>query len=79
MSNYYVIPVETEDKDFIWCVMEQTTEQMIDAFLFNDDALEYANFLEQGGGFNGWTPSFILREVAVSRNLNHEFAAFVSE
>jgi hypothetical protein len=52
---------------------------MIDAFLFNDDALEYANFLEQGGGFNGWTPSFMLREVAVSRNLNHEFAAFVSE
>lgn len=79
MSNYYVIPVETEDKDFIWCVMERTTDQMIDAFLFNDDALEYANFLERGGAFSGWTPSFILREVAVSRNLNNEFAAFISE
>jgi hypothetical protein len=79
MSDYYVIPVKTEENDFIWCVMESSTEQMISAFLFNDDALEYANFLSGGGGFDGWTPSFMLQEVAVSRDPNHEFAAFISE
>jgi hypothetical protein len=79
MSNYYVIPVETDEKDFVWCVMERTTEQLIEAYLFKDDALEYANFLEDGGGFAGWTPGFILQEVAVSRDMNQEFAAFVSE
>lgn len=79
MSEYYVLPVETEEKDFIWCVMETSTEQLIDAFLFKDDALEYANFLGRGGAFDGWTPSFILQEVASSRDMNQEFSAFVSD
>lgn len=79
MSNYYVLPVETEEKDFIWCVMERATNEMIEAYLFKDDAFEYASFLESGGGFDGWTPTFILQEVAVSKDMNQEFKAFVSE
>lgn len=79
MSNYYVLPIETEEKDFVWCVMEQPTAQLIEAYLFKDDALEYANFLERGGGFDGWTPSFILQEVAVPKDLNQEFNAFITD
>jgi hypothetical protein len=79
MRNYYVMPVQSEEYDFIWCVMESTTEQLIDAFLFKDDAEEYAKFLESGGGFDGWTPSFILQEVVVPTNLNHEFSAFIAD
>jgi hypothetical protein len=78
MDNYHVLPLEV-DTDFIWCVMENKTEQLIQAFEFEDDALEYANFLEKGGAFAGFTPSFILREVAIDRNVNHEFAEFIAE
>lgn len=78
MDNYHVLPLEV-DTDYIWCVMENKTEQLIEAFEFEDDALEYANFLERGGAFAGFTPSFILREVAIDRNVNHEFAEFIAE
>jgi len=78
MDNYYVLPLEV-NSDFIWCVMEKKTEQLIKAFEFEEDALDYANFLESGGAFDGFTPSFILREVVFTRNVNHDFADFVAE
>lgn len=79
MSNYFVLPLETEDGDFIWCVMENPSEQLIRAFEFEDEADEYCEFLNDGGAFAGFTPSFILREVEVSRNINHEFSEFISD
>jgi len=77
MSNYYVLPLEV-DSDFIWCVMETKTEQLIQAFEFEDEAEEYAEFLENGGAFSGFTPSFILREVALSSDLNRDFQEYVT-
>jgi hypothetical protein len=79
MNNYYVLPLETDEHDFIWCVMENQTEQLIQAFEFEDEALEYVNFLEDGGAFDGFTPSFILQEVVTHMNINNDFADFVSE
>lgn len=79
MNNYYVLPLETDEHDFIWCVMENQTEQLIQAFEFEDEALEYANFLKDGGAFDGFTPSFILQEVVTHMNINNEFVDFVSE
>lgn len=78
MSNYYVLPLEMES-DFIWCVMETKTEQLIEAFEFEDEAEEYKQFLMNGGAFDGFTPSFILREVVVPTNVNSEFADFILE
>ena len=78
MDNYYVLPLEV-NSDYIWCVMENKTEQLIKAFEFEEDALDYANFLESGGGFDGFTPTFVLREVVFERNVNHDFADFVAE
>lgn len=77
MFNYYVLPLEVES-DFIWCVIENNTEQLIQAFAFEDEAEEYAEFLNEGGAFDGFTPSFILREVAIPSNLNHEFSDYIS-
>lgn len=77
--NYYILPLATEDNDFIWCVMENQTEQLIRAFEFEEDADYYCGFLNNGGAFDGFTPSFILREVVVPTNVNHEFADFISE
>jgi hypothetical protein len=79
MSKYYVLPLETDEHDFIWCVMENQTEQLIQAFGFEEDALEYANFLEDGGAFAGFTPSFVLREVVIQKDMNKEFTSFISE
>lgn len=77
MDNYYVLPLEV-NSDFIWCVMENKTEQLIKAFEFEEDALDYAAFLESGGGFDGFTPTFVLREISVARNVNHDFTDFLA-
>ena len=70
--NYYVMPLNIADRNFVWCVMENQTEQLIKAFEFEDEAEDYSEFLNQGGAFDGFTPSFVLREVTVS-NINQEF------
>lgn len=77
MSNYHVMPLAVND-DFIWCVMESKTEQLIKAFAFEDEAEEYSEFLNGGGAFDGFTPSFVLREVVFSRNVNSDFSDFIS-
>lgn len=76
--NYHILALQTED-DFIWCVMETQTEQLIQAFEFEDEAEEYCDFLNEGGAFDGFTPPFVLREVTVSRNINHEFSEMLAE
>lgn len=68
--KYIVNPVNIEN-DFIWQVTEITTDQVIKRFFFEDDALEYANFLEDGGAFDGFTPTFILQEVVVQNDLDY--------
>ena len=77
MSYFYVLTLEVES-NFIWCVIETQTEQLIEAFEFEDEAEEYKKFLMKGGAFDGFTPSFILREVVVPTNVNHEFSDYIS-
>ena len=79
MQNYRIVPLKADDFDFIWCVIETSTDQLIKAFEFEDEAEEYCIFLNFGGAFDGWTPTFILQEVVVPQDLNREFASFVSE
>lgn len=71
--KYIVNPVNVEN-DFIWQVTEVPTDQVIREFFFEDDALEYANFLANGGAFDGWTPSFILRQTQISDDINQRFS-----
>lgn len=70
--NYEVIPLHVSGHDYLWCVMENRTEQLVKAFDFSDDAEDYCEFLNRGGAFDGFTPSFVLREVSIS-NINQEF------
>jgi len=62
MENLVCIPVEYK-KDFLWCIFEKTTEQVVGSFFFEDEAQAYHNFLKRGGAFDGRTPSFILIEI----------------
>lgn len=72
--NYHIIALEMNN-DYIWCVIETHTEQLIRAFEFEDEADEYCEFLNAGGAFDGFTPSFVLKEVTIPRNINQEFSS----
>lgn len=61
MDNFTVVPVEYEG-EFLWCVYEKSTDQVIESFYFEDEAQDYMKFCANGGAFAGWTPSFMLVE-----------------
>lgn len=72
MYRYYP---ELDNNDFLlWHVYENATDQIIDSFLFEEDAADLAYKLEKGAGFNGYTPSFILRKTP-KMDINAAFAA----
>jgi hypothetical protein len=50
-----------EENDFL--VREETTEQVIDSFGDYTEARWYCKFLNLGGAFDGWTPSFVLKKI----------------
>lgn len=71
---YTYHPEFDENEDVVWLVDEIATEQIVGEFWFEDDAAEFASFLERGGGFAGFTPSFILKKTQLG-NINDAFAA----
>lgn len=61
MDTFAIVPVEY-NKEYLWCVFENTTQQVVNAFYFEDEARRYANFLRRGGAFAGYTPRFMVSE-----------------
>lgn len=78
MRKYDVYAVNM-DGDFMWEVYEIESEHVIDRFFFEDDAIKAARFMESGGAFSGWTPTFFLRPVAAPRDINLEFNDLATE
>lgn len=75
MKNSYEYYPEFNDNDeLLWLVYENASEQIVAEFFFEEDAQELVEFLEGGGGFAGYTPSFILQRVPKS-DINNAFAA----
>lgn len=72
--KYLVGPVKTNE-EFIWEVYEVSSEQVVGRFYFEEDAVAQAEFMEDGGAFDGFTPQFMLREVALVKDVNQEFSA----
>ena len=60
-DNFSIVPIE-QSGEFLWCIFEHATDQVIHSFYFEDDAKKYVKFLKSGGAFNGYTPAFILTE-----------------
>lgn len=80
--KYTVHVAEDDENNFFHVVYEHATEQIIDYFFFQDDALDYALFLNKGGAFDGFTPKFILKEIVVPMedyDVNSKFNAYLSE
>lgn len=44
-------------------VIENKTEQVVKSFNNHQDAKKFMKFLNLGGGFAGWTPSFMLKSI----------------
>jgi len=59
----------------IFCVFEEETQQVIVAFETKDEAVRVNAFLNNGGGFDGFTPSFMLNEYVLeeTEDINDAF------
>lgn len=71
--KYTLHTLKDENNDPLYCILENATEQVVDAFLFKDDAHRRFKFLTRGGAFDGFTPAFILKKVSPPNNPNKEF------
>lgn len=78
MKKYSIQPVNVEN-DFVWELLEKESEHVIGHFFFEEDCIAAARFMENGGAFDGWTPSFMLQPVVVPRDINQEFIAAFSD
>jgi hypothetical protein len=56
--------VEGKDKS-MYDVLEETTSQVIKSFPGEKflEAREFMRHLNLGGGFDGWTPTFLLKKI----------------
>lgn len=76
MKKYETHPVNING-DFMWELTETETEHVIGYYFFEEDARKAARFMEKGGAFDGWTPSFILQDVEIFKDINQEFSVLM--
>ena len=74
MKKYRYYPDFDENDCLVWHVFENATKQIIESFLFEEDAIHEAMRLDNGGAFDGFTPPFILRKTSFA-NINDAFEA----
>jgi hypothetical protein len=74
-KNYTCYPEFDKNDYLMWHVYEHTTKQIIESFLFEDDAIKFMTDLENGKGFNAFTPSFIVRKTPINTDINEAFSA----
>ena len=73
--TYHV--VEDENKNKLYCILENASQQVVDAYLFKDEADNRYDFLCNGGAFDGFTPEFMLKSTKGLSNLNKEFESYI--
>jgi hypothetical protein len=79
MNRLYTFFPEFDKEDYlVWKVHETATNQIVAETYFEEDAKDYCEFLEYGGAFNGFTPSFIIRKTQLS-DINSRFEMEFSE
>lgn len=65
------VAIATSDNhDYL--VHEKTSDQYIKGFKTKEDAKKLMRHLNMGGGFDGWTPEFILKKVVNISNFKEE-------
>ena len=71
LYTYY--PDFDGDDNLIWHVHETLIDKIVGEFFFEEDASALCQFLERGGAFAGFTPSFMLTKVPT--DINQAFAS----
>ena len=51
-------------------VLETATQYVIGSFNTQKEAKEFLRHLNLGGGFDGWTPSFVLKKITLKPEKN---------
>ena len=69
MAN--TINYQTYFNDNQWTVYEIQSDLEIAHFDLNEDAIDYATFLNMGGAFDGYTPQFIFNESNSTYNIEN--------
>lgn len=69
MAN--TINYQTYFNDNQWTVYEIQSDLEIAHFDLNEDAIDYATFLNMGGAFDGYTPQFIFNEANSTYNIEN--------
>jgi len=64
--NMYYTQARQVDGDFLWSVIERDTSQIIEDYKFEEDANKLCTVLNSGGGFQGNTPPFFLKNGRVT-------------
>ena len=72
-KQYTYYPEFNNTHDLLWLVYEESTSQVVAEFFFEEDASAYCRFLDGGGAFSGFTPSFMVRKIN-SGNINDAFS-----
>jgi len=71
--GFACVPVEYNG-EFLWCIFEYATDQVINHFYFEDDANNYLKFLQRGGCFDSFTPTFIIQKIKTTTgSINKDF------
>jgi hypothetical protein len=79
MKNY-TCRAHFHNDEFMWSIHENTTDQTIASYYFEEDAISLARHLNRGGGFAGFTPSFFLLPFEVKKDdIDQEFSNYISE
>lgn len=63
-------------REGVWEVRENATDQVVDKFPTHDMAAKRARFMERGGAFAGWTPSFILVPCTINDSVDDQLSGF---
>ena len=71
MKYEIIVAIATSDNhDYI--VHEKTSNQFIERFKTKNEAKKLLKHFNMGGGFDGWTPEFILKKVVNISNFKEE-------
>lgn len=62
-----------DGKETLWSLWESKSEQTIGTFFTYEQAKEAQKFYTNGGGFDGFTPAFMLHKPYKPENINTEF------
>lgn len=65
--------IQDDQNNFFYCLYEHATDQALNFYYFEEDALARKKFLDSGGAFDGFTPSFMLIIPNTNKDTNKKF------